>query len=678
MMAARFCGAETLHRLGVCPKVLFCVLLAITQCSCTRSHAGSPAATGKRIVILGIDGMDPQFLERHWGSLPNLSRLREEGEFKRLETIMPPQSPVAWSTFITGMDPGGHGIYDFVHRDPNTLMPFSSMAQTAEGGRTISIGPYVLPLSKGEVKSFRKGKPFWQVLAEHHVATNIIRMPTNFPPDECEDGHAVSGMGTPDLRGTFGTFAYYTDDPKQNSRQVPGGEIVKVQVTDNQVDLRIHGPDNTLRKDRAPSYVNLTVHLDPSTPVARFDMGDTRVVLREGDWSDWIHTRFPLIPEVKSAAGMFRIYAKKLRPDFAVYISPINIDPGDPELPITAPASYTHELFRTIGPFYTQGMAQDTSALRQAVFNRDEYLNQSRQVSEQNLKLLRYGLDHFSDGVLFFHFFGVDQNSHMLWGKYEDQLLDTYKLVDNTVGWVRAKVSDAHLIVMSDHGFAAFDRAVHLNTWLMKQGFLTLDDPKNTGPDELFKHVDWSATQAYSVGLNGLYLNLRGRERDGIVNPGPEADLLLDKIKERLLQFRDPDNGKPIVYSVTLPSKEFHGQALESAPDMIVGYYPGYRSSWQTALGAIPAKLVEDNTEEWRGDHCISAKFVPGVLISNRKSQAADPHLYDLTASILSEFGVPVPADMIGHTIYEKAQSSHVQIDCQAKQGSNAADCAMF
>jgi predicted AlkP superfamily phosphohydrolase/phosphomutase len=397
--------------------------------------------------------------------------------------------------------------------------------------------------------------------------------------------------------------------------------------------------------------VNVIMHLDPSTPVARFDVGNTRVVLREGEWSDWIHTRFPLIPGIKSTAGMFRIYAKKLRQDFGIYISPINIDPADPELPITAPASYSRELFRTIGPFYTQGMAQDTSALRQSVFNRDEYLSQSRQVSGQNLKLLRYGLYHFRDGLLFFHFFGVDQNSHMLWGKFERQLLDTYKLVDNTVGWVRAKVPKAHLIVMSDHGFAAFDRAVHLNTWLMKQGFLTLDDPKNTGPEELFKHVDWSSTQAYSLGLNGLYLNLRGRERNGIVNPGPEADSLLKRIKDRLLQFRDPESGKPIVNSLTLPSKEFHGEALESAPDMLVGYYPGFRSSWQTALGAIPSRLVED-TEEWRGDHCISPKFVPGVLISNCKSRVANPHLSDLTASILSEFGVPIPANMIGHTIY--------------------------
>ncbi len=642
----------------VSQAALLCIFVCAVAmlAACGRSQARSQArsaAQGKRIIVLGIDGMDPQFLERHWDVLPNLDRLRREGEFKRLATIMPPQSPVAWSTFITGMDPGGHGIYDFIHRNPQTMAPFSSMAQTAEGGFSLPIGPYILPLSQGRVESFRKGKTFWEILAEHKVPATIIRMPTNFPPIECDEGHAVSGMGTPDLRGALGGFfSYFTDDAGQASRQVPGGQIVRVRLENYRADLPIEGPPNTLRKDRAATFVHLIAHVDPVEPVARFDIGDQQIILREGEWSGWIRTRFPVIPMLKSAAGMFRIYAKKLRPNFEVYVSPINIDPFEPELPITAPASYSRTLAESLGPFYTQGMAQDTAALRQGVFNRADYLAQSRAVDEQTLGLLRYGLDHFADGVLFFHFFGVDQNSHMLWGKYEDLLLDTYKLVDRSLAWIREKAGDATLIVMSDHGFAAFDRAVHLNTWLLKEGFLALDDPRNTGNEEMFVHVDWPRTQAYSVGLNGVYLNLQGREREGTVAPGAEADFVIKKITERLLAFRDPDSGKPVVSSVTLPRKEFHGPAVETAPDILVGYFPAYRSSWQTALGAVPAKLVEDNTEEWRGDHCIDARFVPGVLLSNRRSRAADPHLYDLTVTLLAEFGIRPGAGMIGHTIY--------------------------
>ena len=619
--------------------------------ACSRSEA-KPSQAGKRIIVLGIDGMDPNFVERHWDALPNLNRLRHDGEFKRLETTTPPQSPVAWSTFITGMDPGGHGIFDFIHRDPQTLAPFSSMGQTAEGGRTISIGPYELPLSSGHVVSYRKGRPFWQILSDHHIPVTVIRMPTNFPPVHCEDGFSVAGMGTPDLRGTFGTFTYFTTDATQKSRPVPGGQIVHIRLRDGQATLPIQGPANSLRKDKAPTYAAVTMHVDPAAPAARFDIGDRQIILREGEWSDWIPARFSLIPELKSASGMFRLYAKKLHPDVEIYVSPVNIDPSAPELPITAPESYSRKLAEAVGPFYTQGMAQDTAALRQGVFTRAEYLKQSRDVSLSNLKLLRYGIENFHGGLLFFHFFGVDQNSHMLFGKFDDELLDTYKLVDQTLGWVRRHAGDATIIVMSDHGFSTFDRAVHLNAWLMKEGFLTLDDPKNVGDQELFAHVDWSRTQAYSVGLNGLYLNLQGRERDGIVAPGAEADALLQKIAARLEAFRDPANGKPVVASAVLSRDAYHGDAKEGAPDIIVGYMPGYRSSWQTALGAVPAHLIDDNTEAWLADHCIDPRFVPGVLISNQASKAADPHLYDLTVSLMSEFGVPAGPGMIGHSIY--------------------------
>jgi predicted AlkP superfamily phosphohydrolase/phosphomutase len=296
-------------------------------------------------------------------------------------------------------------------------------------------------------------------------------------------------------------------------------------------------------------------------------------------------------------------------------------------------------------------MAQDTAAYRQHVFTKDEYIVQSRDVSRELLKVLRYGLTHFHDGLLFFHFFGIDQNSHMLWGKHEDDLLNTYQLVDRTVGWVQKHMRGGTLIVMSDHGFTSFDRSVNLNTWLMQEGFLTLTDPTQVGSDEMFAHVDWARTKAYSIGLNALYVNQLDRERYGIVAPGQETEMVLKTIRDRLLAFRDPKNGKPVVASVSEPN-ETDPAIADTAPDMIVGYYPGYRSSWQTALGGVPASLIDDNTDEWRGDHCIAPQFVPGVLLSNRKSKLADPHLYDLTVTLLSEFGISKPPEMIGQSIY--------------------------
>jgi predicted AlkP superfamily phosphohydrolase/phosphomutase len=394
------------------------------------------------------------------------------------------------------------------------------------------------------------------------------------------------------------------------------------------------------------------VDVDPTEPVARFLSGDTEILLKAGEWSPWVRVKFPLIPGLASAAGMFRIYVKTLHPRFGVYVSPINIDPSSPDLPISTPESYSRELAEESGPFYTQGIGEDTAALREGVFTLQEYLTQSRMVSEQHLNLLRHALKDFRDGLLFFHFFGVDQDSHILWGKYETKLLDTYRMVDTAIGEVMEKAPDATLIVMSDHGFSTFDRAVHLNTWLWREGFLELDDPDNAGSEELFPHVVWSKTQAYSMGLTALYVNQAGREVNGIVAPGGETDEVVRKIGERLLEFRDPDNGKQVVEAVYPAKEHFHGERTGSAPDLIVGFAPGYRSSWQTALGAVPKLTVEDNTEEWRGDHCIAAERVPGVFLSRRRAKLANLELRDMTVTILAAFGIKPGSGMKGRPIF--------------------------
>lgn len=622
----------------------FLPLLALVCAGCR--HADLPS---KRVIVLGIDAMDPGFLERHWDVLPNLNRLRQTGDFKRLGTTIPPQSPVAWSTFSTGLNPGGHGIYDFVHRHPATMTPFSSMAETEPPRWTLPFGPYIIPLSSGVVHTFRKGRAFWQILGEHGVPATMLRMPNDFPPVACE-GHTLSGMGTPDLRGTFGTFTFYTDDPAAEPRDLPGGRIVPVALRDDAVSLVVEGPENTFRKDHRRSTLTLTVHRDPDNPAALFEIQDQRFILREGEWSGWIRVRFPALPLLKTAAGMFRIYARGLNPEFQVYLSPVNIDPGDPELPISQPASYSRHLAEATGSFYTQGIAEDTAALRDGVFNRAEYRAQTAEVAREHFALLERALGEMRGGLLFFHFLGIDQDSHMLWGSHEDELLVTYERVDKEIGRVLARAGDATVLVISDHGFARFDRAVHLNTWLWKEGFLALDNPANAGEAEMFAHVDWSRTRAYALGLNAVYLNLRGRERNGIVAPGAEADRLVDDVARRLEAFED--NGKRVVAVAYKAREVYHGEAVASAPDLVVGWNAGYRASWQTALGAVPPLMIEDNKDEWRGDHCIAAHLVPGVFLSNRKSRLPDPRLEDLTVTLLAEFGVAPGPGMAGRGIF--------------------------
>jgi predicted AlkP superfamily phosphohydrolase/phosphomutase len=577
------------------------------------------------VIVLGVDGMDPNFVERHWSALPNLARLRDSGGLTRLATTTPPQSPVAWSTFITGTDPAEHGLFDFVHRDPATRQPISSMAETLEPEHQLAIGPYLLPLSGARVRSFRVGQPFWKILAEHGIPVIVVRMPTNYPPDG--DGRELAGMGTPDLEGTFGTFTYYTDDPAEPAGDVSGGRIVRVERVNGRVSLPVAGPVNTLRRDRRSASLDMSADIDPVAPVARFQIGERRFVLRQGEWSPWIRVRFPLIPHLASVAAMFRLYARELQPGFRLYRSPLNADPADPALPISTPAGWSRELAGRVGPFYTQGIEEDTSALRQGALSLPEYLEQSRLVSAGRRAILRECLDHFQDGFLFFYFSEVDQNSHVLWGRHEAELLETYQSVDRAIGEVLQRAAGATVIVMSDHGFAAFDYAVNLNTWLWREGF---------------------GTRAYAMGLNALYINLAGREKDGIVQPGAERDAVVADLIARLRAFRDPVTGQPVIADVASPGKS----ASRFAPDLIVGYAPPYRASWETAMGGTPATVIEPNNDAWIGDHCMAASAVPGSLLGTRRPRLADPCLKDLSVTILKEFGIAPDAAMTGRAIY--------------------------
>jgi predicted AlkP superfamily phosphohydrolase/phosphomutase len=621
-------------------------MLIATGCS----HQTTRAA-GKKMIVLGVDGMDPQFLEAHWSSLPNLNRLRTEGDFKRLGTTIPPQSPVAWATVTTGMDPGGHGLFDFVHRNPTTRMPMTSMSEVTEPARTLTIGPYVLPLSSGTVKQTRAGRAFWQILGDHHIPATMVRMPANFPAVECEQ-ESLSGMGTPDLRGTSRTYMYFTNDPEERRTTISAGEMVKVELQRGRAVLKVLGPPNTLRKDRAVTSVDLTVDVDPTENVARFTMDGAHTILRQGEWSEWFHASFPLIKGLKSAPGIFRVYLQQAHPYLRVYVSPINIDPAEPAMPISTPAIFSRKLNDAVGPFYTEGIAEETGAYRAGLFSKEEFLTQSKKILSDSLRLFRHELDSFQDGLLFYYFSSVDQNAHMLWGKYDDDLLEIYKAVDVAIGEAMQKAgSDTRLVVLSDHGFARFDRAVHLNTFLMKQGFLALDDPTKVGDDELFAHVDWGRTVAYAVGLNAIYINQEGREDGGIV-PVVDRQAILDKIAARLKEFKDPANGANVVDTVYFPETSFRGRNLKYSPDLFVGFSRGYRASWQTALGAVPRDSMEDNTQAWRGDHCMASHLVPGVLLSNRKIAAADPQLYDIPTTILNEFGVQNGPGMIGKSVF--------------------------
>lgn len=644
--------------------LIITIALFITLVGCSDNKEVNQSNTDQKLIVIGFDGMDYKLLKKliSEGKLPAFKKLSEEGDFKALGTSIPPQSPVAWSNFITGMNPGGHGIFDFIHRDPETMFPYLSTSKTEQAQKTVSIGKWVIPLSSGEVKLLRQGKAFWEYLTEEGIPTTIFRVPANFPTTSETETYQISGMGTPDIQGTYGTFSYYTDDPPEDFSDISGGQIFPVRVKRNSVTAKLPGPLNTFKKNAPESKVKFKVYIDPDKPVAKIVVQDQEVILQEGEWSDWVKVKYSLVPYVQSTTGIVRFYAKELHPGFKMYVSPVNIDPSAPALPISTPEEYAQELANEIGLFYTQGIPEDTKALSEEVLTDHEFLEQTNLVMDEERKMLEYELDRFKSGMLFFYIGRVDQLSHMFWRTMDPKhpaydsatelravIEDGYIEMDGILSEILEKVDDnTTIIVLSDHGFAPFYRAFNLNTWLNNEGYVTLTDDEE---GEFFQNVDWSSTQAYGVGFNGLYINLEGREKEGIVNKS-DKEKLLDEISEKLLEIRDPKNGEQVISRVYKASEVYSGENLEEAPDLIVGYNAGYRASWETVLGSFPKEILRDNTEKWSGDHLMEAALVPGIVISNKKIEAENPALHDIAPTILSEFNIPKQEGMIGSNIF--------------------------
>ena len=620
--------------------------------ACETRGAGSSA----RVIVLGFDGMDHELAKTLMdkGDMPTFARLAASGGFAPLGTSIPPQSPVAWSSFITGMDPGGHGIFDFIHRDPTTMIPYLSTTETSGGGTTLKLGKWQFPLTGGSVTLLRAGEPFWNVLEDHGIETTIVRMPANYPPSGTAT-RELSGMGTPDILGTYGTFSYYTSDVLTARRNISGGDIHLVTPEAHAVHATLYGPDNPFLVEPENVQRDFTVYLDPSRDVAKLVIGDEERVLQVEEWSDWVPVDFELLP-LQSLSGMGRFFLRQVRPEFQLYVTPINLDPLDPALPISSPDAFAAELASTTGRFYTQGMPEDTKSMQEGVLTPAEFLDQARLAGDEVREQYRHVLDQFSSGLLFYYFGNLDQVSHMMFRAMDPEhpaydphtdvefrkvVEGLYLTMDEIVAETLERIDeDTTLIVMSDHGFTSWRRAFHLNGWLRDEGYLRVRDPRLRNDPGFFTNVDWRATRAYGLGLNGLYINLRGREKWGIVAPEARKGLV-DEIAEKLLAVVDPTSGQPAITKVYTREEVYRAGYEDVAPDLVVGYAKGTRCSNESSTGAVPfGDVIVDNLDPWSGDHCMDHEAVPGILLSSRPLSRAAPSLEHLAAAILAEFGI--------------------------------------
>jgi predicted AlkP superfamily phosphohydrolase/phosphomutase len=583
-------------------------------------------------MILGIDGIDPHILIKMMekGELPHFAGLAAKGFFHPMATVAPPQSPVAWTTIATGKDPAQHGIYDFLTRDPGDYTPKLSILKQGKLG-------YVRPYDS---------KTFWDIASERGVPATIIKWPLTFPATPLL-GSLLSGLGTPDLRGTLGRYTFFTsgDVPEPEKKK---GTVVQVSTGNGRITTCLTGPMGLSFQGKAETATPFEIELDDGGIRCRLDR--TSFTLEEGRWSDWVPVPFK-VGFMRTVTGMCRFYLESLKPDFKLYVTPVNVSNQMKYMPISYPLGYGQQLSEAVGPYATLGLAEDANALNDEIIGERAFISGCDLLMAEREKTFFHELSRFQQGILACVFDTTDRVQHMFWRylneahprhdaqeakEYAAVVPRIYQRMDGVLGKVLERLDpDTLLIVCSDHGFTSFDRSVHLNTWLVQNGFMALKEGK-TASGPLFADVDWPRTAAFAFGLNSLFFNLKNREPQGCL----DGDGLAAIKAELAMKLRAmTDGGNPVVQGVCDPVEHYeHGAKM--APDLVIGYNRGYRASWQTALGEAPAgEATEDNLGKWSGDHCCDPAIVPGIFLTNERNLTTKPHVKDICPAILDYVG---------------------------------------
>jgi predicted AlkP superfamily phosphohydrolase/phosphomutase len=691
----------------------------------------------KKLIILGFDGADAKLTQR-WmdeGKLPNLARLRSQGTFSPLRPTIPSQTPVSWSTFSTGLNPGRHGVFDFLKRNPKTYIP--TFAAAEEGHETFLFGKnngWVLGLIAGVVvgllfllilKLFRlslkvaaavagvlalaagigagvaaarllptsrpiainnqHGDTFWALLGHAGKRVRVMRIPVTFPPKEFEHGELLSGLGVPDLSARIGKPFYFTSELFFQPKGGGDFSVEVVELVDNKGTLETEikeVPDELFhtKKENRFLKIPMTLTVAPDRKSLRIQTSGNDITLKPGEWSDWARFTFPFNSLIKvHGIGKFKLLS--LDPEVRLYLSPLDFDPENlaPGFNVTTPAGFVKDLTKAHGPFKTRGWMIDTWSTTAGTIDEQTFLDDVKQTVDKDKEILNAALAQDDWDVMVHYFEFTDRVQHMMFryfdpkhplynaegaAKWGGSIEKAYEDMDRIVGEVMRKRPDAAIMVVSDHGFASFRRGMNYNTWLVKNGFMTLNgqDAKRKNLEDLFDqgdfftNVDWSKTRAYALGLGQIYINLKGREGHGIVNPGTEYEAVRQQIKQGLEAFVDAETGeKPVAHVFT--REEAYNGVFDPVliPDLIPSNSEGYRVGWQDSLGGIAKAIVEPNDQIWSGDHCsVYPPLVQGILFSNFKMNANGAYMGDVMPTILDMYGVKPTTNLDGKSLLVK------------------------
>src|SRR5437016_2347329 len=448
---------------------------------------------------------------------------------------------------------------------------FLVIAVIAGGGMFVATKK-LIPNTRPGVVNRRQGIPFWEVAARAGKKTTVVHVPVTFPANDFgEEQHLLSGLGVPDMSGRVGKPFYFTSELDFHRSGSNEFSIEVVQLEDNKgvIPTKIQGPPNKLFGD--PPYISipmtLTVAGDRNS--VQIDVSGQKLSLKPGEWTGWVNFEFPFNRLIK-LHGISRFHLIASQPEVKLYLSPINFDPRHlpPGFKISTPTAWAPQLAKQYGLYKTIGWQIDTWAISEGFATEQMFWDGMTWSVGQDRKMFDAFLEG-DDDLLVQQFEFPDRVGHVFWrlidtkhpaydaklaAQWGDALLRAYQLMDSIVGDAMRAADARHaaLIVLSDHGFASFRKSVNYNTWLVVNGYITLKSGvqvKERNVEMLFdqgrfwENVDWSHTRAYAMGLGEMYINLKGRESQGIVNPGAEYDALKQELKAKLVTMQDPSDG---------------------------------------------------------------------------------------------------------------------------------------
>lgn len=548
-----------------------------------------------RTLIIGLDAFDPTFFEKlhSQGKTPNLDKLLEAGGYSRFRVSDPPQSEVSWTSIATGMNPGGHGMFDFVHRNPANYSLQVSLLPTQKNLLGLQFVP---PYNARTI--------FDEAVEDGYPATTLW-WPATFPAKQASPVQTIPGLGAPDILGRLGvgTFFSMEDLPADPERKTAARKLTK---KGSKYTGALEGPA------KKNGTINIDFELEIGDETAVLQLAKQRVSFKPGEWSAIFELPFS-VGFGMTVKAVSRAILTNLDP-VSIYFLPLQLHPLASPWPYATPKNFIQDQWKKNGPFLTLGWPQDTTALNEGLINDDQFLKLCEMIDEERERVLNHSLDSFDEGLLACVFDSLDRVQHMFFKGREDIIEAWYIRLDALVGRIAgraARKKQTRILVVSDHGFGRFDYKVHLNKWLIERGYLKT---KDNGSFDL-RAVDWTQTQAYALGLNSLYLNVSGREGQGIVAENNAAQTLA-KLKDDLLQWKGPDGGG-VVQSALIRSEAFQGPLAAYGPEIFVGYRPPYRGSAETGLGQWRSEEIQKNEEHWEADHCFDSRAVPGVLFSN-------------------------------------------------------------